>query len=131
MRKLAIVTVTAAVMLGTMGAAVGSAGASVPTASKFCKAVKNIDTDEIGDPSSEQGAATTVKQLKKVQKVAKGNVKKALNTLIDSYEEVVDGESVREAFGNAEFAKALGTFGLAAGKCILSDLPDITIPSLD
>jgi hypothetical protein len=130
MRKLAVVTVATMVMLGTIGAAVGTAGASVPSASRFCNAVKNIDTDEIGNPTSESGAATTAKQLKKVRRAAKGNTKKALTTLIDAYEDVADGESAREAFGNTEFAKALGTFGLAAGKCILSDLPDITIPSI-
>jgi hypothetical protein len=130
MRKLAVLTVATFVMLGGIGAAVGTAGASVPTASKFCKALKNIDTDEIGNPTSESGAATTAKQLKRVQKAAKGNLKKQIGVLVAAYEDVADGESAREAFGNTEFAKALGTFGLAAGKCVLSDLPDITIPSL-
>lgn len=128
MRKLAVV-VAAVLALGTFGAAVGTAGASVPSATKFCNAVKNVDGNELGNPTSEAGAATTVKQLKKVRKAAKGKTKKALNTIVDAYEEVVDGASAQEAFANVRFLKASGTFALAVTKCALAELPDVTIPS--
>ena len=127
MRKLAVLTVATVVTLGTMGTAVGSAGASVPAASKFCNAVKNIDTNEIGSPTTAEDAATTAQQLKKVQKAAKGNTKKAIGTIVDAYEAVADGASARKSFATIDVLTALGTFGLAVGKCFL---PDITTPSL-
>ena len=35
-----------------------------------------------------------------------------------------------DAFANTAFVKAIANFGLAAGKCVISDLPNITLPKL-
>jgi hypothetical protein len=107
------------------------AGASVPAKpSKFCKAVKTFDTSAIGNPTTKKGAARTLKQLRRLEAAATGNLQKAIATVVHAYEQVADGKSARSAMANSAFVKAAGTFALAAGKCFVSDLPDITLPKL-
>lgn len=130
MRKLATLTIATLLGLGTLGVAVAPAGASVPSTSKFCKAVKSFDSDGLGNPASRDDAEQTIASLKKIQKAAKGSTKRNVSVVLASYEDFADGDSAREAFGNAAFAKAMSKMLLAVGKCFVSELPDITIPSL-
>lgn len=129
MRKLVTVTVTAVLVLGTLGITMGAAGASVPGTSKFCKAVKSFNADDLGNPASRDDAEQTIASLEKIQKAAKGKTKKAVGVVIESYQDYAGGDSAREAFGNGAFIKASGTMFVAISKCFLNELPDITIPS--
>jgi hypothetical protein len=132
MRKVVSSLAAAALAAGLMLAVAAPAGASVPAkTSPFCKALKNFDAGSLGNPTTEKGASKSLKQLKKLQAAAKGDVKKALAKVVAAYQKVADGESARDAFANSAFGKALVTFGLAAGKCVVSDLPNITLPDID
>lgn len=131
MRKVVSSLVAAALAAGLLLVVAAPAGASVPAkTSTFCKAVKNFDVTSLGNPTTEKGAAKGLKQLKKLQVAAKGNVKKALTQIIDAYKKVGDGGSAK-AFANGAFVKAAATFALAASKCIIGNLPDITLPRIN
>jgi hypothetical protein len=87
----------------------------------------------LGNPTTEKGAAKSLKQLKKLQAAAKGDLKKAMKKVVGAYQKVADGESAKDAFANTAFVRAAATFGLAAGKCVLTNitlptLPDIKLP---
>ena len=53
-----------------------------------------------------------------------------MHEIVDAYEHVADGDSPREVFTDGGLIRALGTFALAAGKCLASDLPDLPDISL-
>lgn len=130
MRKVVSPLAAAALAAGLMLAVAAPAGASVPAkTSPFCKAVKNFDANSLGNPTSEKGASKSLKQLKKLQAAAKGDLKKAMSKVVGAYQKVADGASAKDAFANSAFIKAAGTFALAAGKCFLNDLPN-SLPSL-
>src|SRR5262245_37433484 len=129
MREALSLVVAAVMVAGLALVAAAPAGASRDEGgkkSRFCRALGNFDTGELGNPTSEKGAAKTVKELKKLRRAARGDTKDAINEIIDAYEQVADGESARKAFANGDFISAAGTFALASAKCI--DLPDITLP---
>ena len=130
MRKAAALLVTTVLIAGVGLVAASPTGAGDRKQNRFCKALSNFDTGEIGNPTTEEGASTTVKQLKKVRRAASGKTKAALGEIVDAYEEVADGESAREAFANSDFVKAAATFGISAVKCIGTKLPDITLPDI-
>jgi len=131
MRKFASLLVVAGLAAGLILVVAAPSGASVPAkTSKFCKAVKNFDTADIGNPTSEKGAAKSLKGLKKLQNAATGNVKKAMNTIVDAYEQVADGDSAGDAFAKKKVIKAFATFAIATGKCFVNDLPNITLPDI-
>jgi len=130
MRRITSLLVAVAVS-GALVLVAAPAGASVaakPTA--FCKTVKNFDTGNLGNPTTAKGAKKSLVWLKKLQKAAKGDTKKAMTTLVAAYQKVANGDSARDAFANTKFVKALGTFGIAAAKCVVTDLPDITLPDI-
>jgi hypothetical protein len=129
MRKAAALFVATGLVLG-LGLAAAPAGAGEKKQTRYCKALSNFDTSEIGDPTTEKGAEKTVKQLKKLRRAARGKTRAALGDIIDAYNEVADGESPREAFANSEFISAAGTFGISAIKCVGTSLPDITLPDI-
>lgn len=131
MRKAATLLVTTVLVAGLGLVAASPAGAGDKKTSRYCKALSNFDTGEIGNPTTEEGASKTVKQLKKLRRAARGKTKAALGEVIDAYDEVADGESAREAFANSDFIKAAATFGLSAVKCVGQNLPDITLPDID
>jgi hypothetical protein len=132
MRKVRSLLVVAGLCGGLLLAAVAPSGASVSAKpSSFCKAVKRFDIGDLGNPTSKSGANKSLKSLEKLQATAKGKTKKAMNTIVDAYEQVADGTSARKAFGDSDVVKAFATFGLAAGKCLISDLPEISLPELD
>jgi hypothetical protein len=132
MRKAAALLVTTTMVAGLALVAAGPAGASVSAkTSKFCKAVKKTNYGDLGNPTSEKDAAKTEKQLTRLAKSASGKTKEAVETLRDAYGEIADGESAKDVFADGDVIVALGTFGLAVGKCALSDLPDITLPDID
>jgi hypothetical protein len=131
MRKVVSSLAAAALAAGLLIAVAAPADASTPAkTTTFCKAVKNLDVSTLGNPTSEKGASKSLKQLKKLQAAAKGNLKKALAKVVGAYQKVADGASAKDAFANSAFVKAIATFGLAAGKCVISDLPNITLPKL-
>jgi len=131
MRKVVSSLAAAALAAGLLLAVAAPAGASVPAkTSAFCKAVKNFDVTSLGNPTTEKGAAKGLKQLKKLQVAAKGNVKKALTQIIAAYNKVADGGSVK-AFANGTFVKAAATLAVAITKCVVGgNLPNITLPKL-
>jgi hypothetical protein len=129
MRKAAALFVATGLVVG-LGLAAAPAGAGEKKQTRYCKALSNFDTSEIGDPTTEEGAEKTLKQLKKLRRAAKGKTRAALGDIIDAYNEVADGESLREAFANSEFISAAGTFGISAIKCVGTSLPDITLPDI-
>ena len=132
MRKICSLLVVAGLCGGLLLAAVAPSGASVSAKpSSFCKAVKRFDVGDLGNPTSRSGASKSLKSLKKLQAAAKGKTKKAMTTIVDAYEQVADGTSARKAFGDSDVVKAFATFGLAAGKCLISDLPDVSLPDLN
>ena len=126
----ALSLVVATVMVSGLALVVAApAGASRDAGdkkSRFCKALGRFDTGELGNPTSESGAAKTAKELRKLRRAARGDTKDAINEIIDAYEQVADGESARKAFANSDFISAAGTFAVASAKCI--DIPDITLP---
>jgi hypothetical protein len=130
MRKAAALFVATGLVVG-LGLAAAPAGAGEKKQTRYCKALSDFDTSEIGDPTTEEGAEKTLKQLKKLRRAAKGKTRAALGDIIDAYNEVADGESPREAFANSEFISAAGTFGISAIKCVGTSLPDITLPDID
>lgn len=131
MRKLVSLIAVAGLAGGLALAVVGPAGASVGAkTSKFCKQLNKFDTSGLGNPTSEKNAKKYARQLKKLERSAKGKTKEALGELGDAYESLADGDSPQEVFANTDFAKAAATFGLAAIKCGLASIPDITLPDL-
>jgi hypothetical protein len=131
MRKILSLLVVGGLSAGLVLVAAAPSGASVGAkTTPFCKAVKNFDASKLGNPTSESGARKSLKQLKKLQKAAEGNTKKAMKTIVAAYQKVADGESATKAFANTKVLKALTTFGVAATKCAVSSLPDITLPDV-
>jgi hypothetical protein len=127
MRKVVSSLAAAALAAGLLMVVAAPAGASVPAkTTPFCKALKSFDVTSLGNPTTEKGAAKGLKQLKKLQAAAKGDVKNALTKIVNAYQKVADGGSVK-ALANSTFVKAAGTFALAATKCVL---PKINLPSL-
>lgn len=123
MRKLASLIAVAALAAGLVLAAAGPSAASVGTkTTRFCRAVKSFDTDDIGNPTSESGAAKSLKGLRRLERVATKNLKRSMGTIVDAYEQVADGKSARKAFADRDFVKAFGTFVLATGKCLVDDI---------
>lgn len=133
MRKTAALLVTTVLVagLGLVAAPPAGAGSSGDgKSSKFCKAVKKIDYSKIGNPLSPKNAKKVEKQLNRLAKSASGNTQDAVETLRDAYGELADGERARDVLADGDVISALGTFGLAVGKCALSNLPDITLPDI-
>jgi hypothetical protein len=131
MRKLVSLIAVAALAGGLALVVAAPAGASAAAkTSRFCKQLNKFDTSGLGNPTSEQSAQKYVKQLKKLEKSAKGSTKDAIGELVDAYERLADGDSAQDVFGNSDFANAAATFGLAIVKCGLSSIPDITLPDL-
>ncbi len=129
MRKAAALLVSTVLVSGVALAAVSPAGASTPAkTSKFCKAVKKTDYENLGNPLSKKSSAKVEKQLNRLEDSAKGKRKKAIETLSDAYGKIADGDKLSEVYSDGDVISALGTFGLAVAKCAFADLPDITLP---
>lgn len=130
MRKLAAVAIATLTLAAVIGTTVGTAAASAPTAktSRFCKVLKNLDADDLGNPASRDEAEKTTKKLKKLERAAKGDTKDALGTIVDAYEGYADGDSAKKAFASGEFVRAVGTFAIAIGKCVVDDIPTSSVP---
>jgi hypothetical protein len=135
MRKTAALFVTTVLVAGLGLAVAAPAGAGTSSGSgktnKFCKAVKKTDYSEIGNPLSRKNAAKVERQLNRLSRSASGSTKDAIETLADAYSELADGKKARDVFTDGDVISALGTFGVAVGKCALSNLPDITLPDID
>ena len=132
MRKAAALLVSTVLVAGVGLAAVSSAGASVPAkTSKFCKAVKKTDYEDIGNPLSKKNAAKVEKQLNRLADSASGKTQDAIETLSQAYGDIADGDKPSDVFSDGDVISALGTFGIAVGKCALANLPDITLPDID
>ncbi|MCJ7672174.1 MAG: hypothetical protein MUP67_09030 [Acidimicrobiia bacterium] len=130
MRRIAPLFVTAALVLGGVGAVAAPVGASTPAkTSAFCKGIKNFNLPDLTGNVNEATAGKAAKQLKKLAKKATGKVKQATNTLADALQEVADGGSATDIL-TGDYVKAAGTFSLAAVKCYASgiSLPDISLP---
>ncbi len=131
MRRTLSLVVATVMVAGIALVAAAPAGASREAGekkSRFCNALSKFDTGELGNPTTESGAAKTAKELKKVRRAARGDTKDALDEIIDAYEQVADGASARKAFANGDFISAAGTFAVESAKCIDINLPDITLP---
>lgn len=127
MRKVVSSLAAAALAAGLLMVVAAPAGASVPAkTTPFCKALKNFDASSLGNPTSERGASKNLKQLKKLQAAAKGDLRKSMTRIVNTYQKFADGESAR-VLANGTFVKALGAFALAASRCVL---PNINLPSL-
>lgn len=126
-----IVTLLLAVgLVAGMGFAAAPAGASVAEKpSRYCKALKNFDLPELSNSTTEQEAAATAKQLRKLARKATGSTKQAIKTLATGFQEIADGSSPSDVL-NTEYAKAAATFAVSALKCVTTNisLPDITLP---
>jgi hypothetical protein len=130
-RRIASLVVVAALTAGLVVVASVPSGASVPAkTSKFCKQLKNFDTGDIGNPTTKKGARTALRELRKLERAATGKTEDAMQTIIDAYERIADGQSVSKVFTRGGVIKALGTFAVAAGKCFADDIPDITLPDV-
>jgi hypothetical protein len=130
-RRIASLLVATALTAGLVLVAATPSGASVPSkTSKFCKELKNFDTSEIGNPTTKRGARTALRELRKLERAATGKTEDAMQTIIDAYERIADGEGVGRVFTRSGVIKALGTFAVAAGKCFANDIPDITLPDV-
>jgi hypothetical protein len=131
MRRIVSLLVVAGLTAGAVLAAAAPSGASVGAkTSRFCKELKSVDTGNIGNPTTKKGARKTLKSLRTLERAAKGKTKQAMHQIVDAYEHVADGDSPREVFTDGDLIRALGTFALAAGKCLASDLPDLPDISL-
>jgi hypothetical protein len=126
-----IVTLLLAVgLVAGMGLAAAPAGASVAEKpSRYCKALKNFDLPELSNSTTEEEAAATAKELRKLARKATGNTKKAIKTLAAGFEEVADGSSPTDVI-NTEYGKAAAQFAVSALKCVTTNisLPDISLP---
>lgn len=130
MRKIVSLLAVAGLATGLTLATVTPSGASVSAkTSRFCKLVQSLP-DAIGDPTSKKDARKTAAVLRRLERAAKGKTKAAVSEIADAYGEFADGSSAGKAFGNEDFVKAAARFALAAAKCLLDDLPDITLPDL-
>ena len=95
MRRALSLVVATVMVAGFALVAAAPAGASREAGekkSRFCKALAKFDTGELGNPTTESGAAKTAKELKKVRRAARGDTKDALDEIIDAYEQVADGD---------------------------------------
>lgn len=123
-------------LLGALAAAsVVPAGASLEQAgerkaSRFCRAVERFDIDQVGDPTTSDGAARTAKELRKLERAARGKTRAALREIIAAYDEVADGGDAADAFATADFASAAARLAFEVGKCYFSKLPDIDLPDI-
>jgi hypothetical protein len=129
MRRIAPLFMTAALVLGAVAVAVPAGASTQAKQSRFCKALDNFDLPELSDTTTEEDAAATAKELRKLARRATGNTKKAAKTLAAGFEEIADGASPTEVI-NKEYALAAAQFAGAALKCITTNisLPDITLP---
>ncbi|HEY8216251.1 MAG TPA: hypothetical protein VIH82_03895 [Acidimicrobiia bacterium] len=131
MRRITSLLLVAVLSAGALLLTATPSGASVAAkTSKFCKELKNVDSSNIGNPTSKKGARKALRELRRLEGAATGNTKTALHTIVDAYERIADGESASRVFTRGGVIKALGTFALAAGKCFASDLPNITLPDI-
>jgi hypothetical protein len=133
MRTLVLLLVAVGLSSGTLvGLAVPGAAGGETTAktTKFCKAVKGLDTQTLGDPTSKSGASSTASRLAKIRRVAQGQAKSALRTVIDAYEQVADGRSARKVFAKVKVVEALSQFSLAVSVCSSFNVPGATAPPI-
>jgi hypothetical protein len=130
---MAVVAISAAVAVGTMGIGAASVDAK-GTKKQFCKSALHIQGTP--DPSgiSEKSAASLEKQFKKLAKQAPTSaLANASTSIAKFYGKIADGADVSDTSSSAakSYAKAYLKFGAyVATKCVADAIPDITIPTI-
>jgi hypothetical protein len=133
MRKLLPLLVAGCVSVGALvglaGIATGAVDAKTPKQSKFCRASQGFDTKTLGDPTSKSGASATLRELKKLRRVATGQAKTALGSVITAYEDVAGGSSARKVFAKVKVVESLSQLSLAVSLCATVNIPGVTLPT--
>ncbi|HEY8218385.1 MAG TPA: hypothetical protein VIH82_14700 [Acidimicrobiia bacterium] len=111
----------------TAGLQIALAAPSGARTDKFCKAVNSLDADSFDKPTSASDAESTLRKLRKLERVADKKTKKSLTALITAYQQVAAGKDAAKVFKKVAVVRALAEVQLSTGLCF-SELPDVTVP---